>query len=98
MSRARDQRLLRAAAAVSVKIESSFDRAAKLEQNCFDFPFVSSEVETQTDIRVRTASTQVLDMWFLRVPKEEGMMAERFGADWDACRARTGRLWPGMKP
>ncbi|HMO76947.1 MAG TPA: protein-S-isoprenylcysteine O-methyltransferase [Sphingopyxis sp.] len=33
-------------------------------------------------------------MWFLRVPKEERMMAERFGAEWDEYCARTGRLWP----
>ena len=33
-------------------------------------------------------------MWFLRVPNEERMMHERFGAEWEAYRARTGRLWP----
>lgn len=33
-------------------------------------------------------------MWFLRVPKEEAMMAARFGDEWRAYVARTGRLWP----
>jgi protein-S-isoprenylcysteine O-methyltransferase Ste14 len=30
----------------------------------------------------------------LRVPQEEAMMRERFGADYDAYRARVGWLWP----
>lgn len=34
-------------------------------------------------------------MWFLRIPREERMMADRFGAEWTAYCARTGRLWPG---
>ncbi|WP_260580919.1 protein-S-isoprenylcysteine O-methyltransferase [Sphingopyxis sp. PET50] len=33
-------------------------------------------------------------MWMLRIPNEERMMAERFGAEWDAYCRRTGRLWP----
>lgn len=33
-------------------------------------------------------------MWFLRVPQEEQMMAQKFGAEWDAYCDRTGRLWP----
>ena len=33
-------------------------------------------------------------MWFLRVPREEALMRERFGADWDAYCARSGQLWP----
>lgn len=37
-------------------------------------------------------------MWFLRVPKEERMMADRFGDEWNAYCARTGRLWPGSAP
>ena len=37
-------------------------------------------------------------MWFLRVPNEERMMHERFGAEWEAYCTRTGRLWPGAGP
>ncbi|EAU68309.1 isoprenylcysteine carboxyl methyltransferase [Stigmatella aurantiaca DW4/3-1] len=33
-------------------------------------------------------------MWFLRVPREEAMMRERFGATWDAYAQRAGRLLP----
>ncbi|WP_374532134.1 protein-S-isoprenylcysteine O-methyltransferase [Phenylobacterium sp.] len=35
-------------------------------------------------------------MWFIRVPREEAMMRERFGAAWDAYVARSGRLAPPM--
>lgn len=34
-------------------------------------------------------------MWFLRTPREEAMMRQRFGAEWDDYCERTGRLWPG---
>ncbi len=33
-------------------------------------------------------------MWFLRVPREEALMRDRFGAEYDAYTARAGRLWP----
>ncbi|WP_447725782.1 protein-S-isoprenylcysteine O-methyltransferase [Sphingomonas koreensis] len=33
-------------------------------------------------------------MWFLRVPKEEVMMHQRFGDAWDAYCVRAGRLFP----
>lgn len=33
-------------------------------------------------------------MWFLRVPQEEAMMREAFGADYDEYCLRVGRLWP----
>ena len=33
-------------------------------------------------------------MWFIRVPREEALMRQRFGAAWDAYVARSGRLLP----
>ncbi|MCC7267319.1 MAG: hypothetical protein IT546_08265 [Caulobacteraceae bacterium] len=35
-------------------------------------------------------------MWFIRVPREEAMMRQRFGAAWDAYVARSGRLAPPL--
>ena len=32
---------------------------------------------------------------FLRLPREEKLLADAFGADWAAYRARTGPFWPG---
>ena len=31
----------------------------------------------------------------LRLPREEELLADAFGADWAAYRARTGPFWPG---
>jgi protein-S-isoprenylcysteine O-methyltransferase Ste14 len=36
----------------------------------------------------------IMTLYALRVGREERMLAERFGADWDAYAARTGRLIP----
>ncbi len=33
-------------------------------------------------------------LYFLRVPKEEAMVRERFGSAYDEYAARTGRIWP----
>lgn len=33
-------------------------------------------------------------LWLLRVPQEEAMMRARFGAEYEAYAARTGRIWP----
>jgi protein-S-isoprenylcysteine O-methyltransferase Ste14 len=33
-------------------------------------------------------------MWFVRMPREEGMMRAQFGAAYDAYCLRTGRIWP----
>lgn len=33
-------------------------------------------------------------MWFLRTPREEAMMHQQFGKEWEAYCERTGRLWP----
>lgn len=35
-------------------------------------------------------------LW-LRTPLEEAQLRERFGASYDAYRARTGRLWPRLR-
>jgi protein-S-isoprenylcysteine O-methyltransferase Ste14 len=35
-------------------------------------------------------------MWFLRVPREEAMMRDRFGADYEAYSLRAGRLFPKL--
>ncbi|WP_337188437.1 protein-S-isoprenylcysteine O-methyltransferase [Phenylobacterium sp.] len=37
-------------------------------------------------------------MWFVRVPREEAMMRQAFGAEWDAYASRTGRLLPRLLP
>lgn len=36
-------------------------------------------------------------LYFSRVPKEEAMMADQFGADWTAYAAKTGRIIPGVR-
>lgn len=36
-------------------------------------------------------------LWLVRVPREEAMMRDRFGAEWNAYVARTGRLLPKRK-
>jgi protein-S-isoprenylcysteine O-methyltransferase Ste14 len=33
-------------------------------------------------------------MWFVRMPREEAMMREEFGAAYDAYCGQTGRIWP----
>jgi protein-S-isoprenylcysteine O-methyltransferase Ste14 len=36
-------------------------------------------------------------MYFIRVPREEAMLVERFGEAYQAYMTRTGRLWPGKR-
>jgi protein-S-isoprenylcysteine O-methyltransferase Ste14 len=35
-------------------------------------------------------------MYFLRTPREEQMMCERFGEEYRDYMSRTGRLWPRL--
>lgn len=37
-----------------------------------------------------------LAMWLIRVPREEAMMRDQFGAEWDAYVQRSGALFPGL--
>ncbi len=35
-------------------------------------------------------------LWVVRMPREEAMMRDKFGADYDAYCRRVGRLWPKL--
>lgn len=37
-------------------------------------------------------------LYFVRTPREEAMMRDRFGSAWDTYAARTGRLLPKRQP
>jgi protein-S-isoprenylcysteine O-methyltransferase Ste14 len=39
----------------------------------------------------------VAALYFSRIDKEEALMRRRFGADYDAYSARTGRIFPRLR-